>query len=324
MKVILTGAAGFIGYHVARRLLATTGVEVLGIDSVNDYYSVPLKRARLARLTPHPNFRFAELDFAQADAYAHQHLTFAPDYVIHLGAQAGVRHSITHPEDYVHSNLIGFSNVLAACRIHPPKHLLYASSSSVYGADSPLPYAEDAAADRPVSFYAATKRSNELMAYSHAHLHGLPVTGLRFFTVYGPWGRPDMTPMIFARAILRGLPVKLFNEGRNQRDFTYIDDIVDGILALLHRPTQSGSARIFNLGNNHPIEMRTFVRTLEQHLGCTAQLELLPAQAGDPPITCASLAHVQAAIGYNPKVDLAEGLKHFVNWFRDYGNLGEP
>jgi len=287
MKVLVTGAAGFIGYHLCRRLAETRRCEVLGVDNLSDYYPVPLKRARLAQLAPLEKFRFVQADFADAENYRRLHAGFAPDYVVHLVAQACVRYSGENPAAYVHSNITGFLSVLEACRARPPKHLVYASSSSVYGAGARVPFSEDQAADRPVSFYGATKRANELMAHSNSHLYGLHTTGVRFFTVYGPWGRPDMTPVIFAKAICEGRPVQLFNAGKNRRDFTHVDDIVDGLLKiLLYTPAPSptsGSAepapapaRIFNLGHHRPVEMRLFVEMLETLLGKKAPIELLP------------------------------------------------
>lgn len=321
MKVLVTGAAGFIGHHVCRRLTATRRCEVLGLDNLSNYYSVELKRARLAELADAEGFRFVQADLANADQIRALHGQFKPDYVIHLGAQAGVRYSTENPTAYVESNITGFLNVLEACRAVPPRHLLYASSSSVYGAGGRVPFSEDQAADRPVSFYGATKRANELMAHSYAHLYGLNVTGVRFFTVYGPWGRPDMTPVLFARAICEGRSLPLFNAGKNLRDFTYIDDIVDGVLKLLLYPPAVPPAppcRIFNLGHHRPVEMRLFVQMLEALLGRTAQVELLPPQPGDLVETCADLTRVQAAVGYAPRIPLEEGLRQFVTWFRTY------
>ncbi len=323
MNVLVTGAAGFIGYHVCRRLVASGKCKVLGIDNLGDYYPVELKRARLDQLAGFEDFRFVQADFADATAFAGLYNHFQPDYVIHLGAQAGVRYSVENPAAYVHSNVDGFLSVIEACRVRPPKHLVFASSSSVYGAGSTAPYSEDQPADRPVSFYGATKRSNELMAYSYAHLYGLNITGLRFFTVYGPWGRPDMTPMIFAKAICEGTPLQLFNHGRNRRDFTHVDDVATGLLKVLLQPTAPGEPkdgepryRIFNLGHHRPIEMQLFVRMLEEVLGKKAVIELLPPQPGDMVETCASLDRVSAAVGYAPKVPLEEGLRGFVEWFR--------
>ncbi len=325
MKVLVTGAAGFIGYHVSRRLAETRRCDVLGVDNLNDYYPVALKRARLEQLAPLDKFRFVQLDLAEAGAFAGVCTHFKPDYVVHLGAQAGVRYSIENPGAYVQSNLVGFANVLEACRRQSPKHLVFASSSSVYGAGARVPFREEADTGRPLSFYAATKQANEAMAYSYAHLHGLAVTGLRFFTVYGPWGRPDMTPVLFAKAICEGRPLPLFNHGNNLRDFTYVDDIVDGVLKVLLYPPAEPPAppyRIFNLGHNRPVEMRLFVQMLEQLLGRTANLELLGPQPGDMPETCADLTRIRAAVGYEPRVALEEGLGRFLSWFGEYYQLG--
>jgi len=321
MKVLVTGAAGFVGYHVARRLAGTNRCEVLGVDNLNDYYSVELKRARLAELTQLDNFRFVQADFADAVAFQGIYSHFKPDYVIHLGAQAGVRYSMENPAAYVHSNLAGFLSVLEACRRLPPKHLVFASSSSVYGAGAKVPFREDDDTDQPISFYGATKKSNELMAHSYAHLHGLMITGLRFFTVYGPWGRPDMAPTIFSQAIRAGTPIRLFNHGKSRRDFTYVDDIVDGVVkVLLYPPTPLPVPpfRIFNLGHHRPVEVLLFVRMLEQLLGQTAKIELLPPQPGDMIETCASIDRLQAAIGFTPRVSLEDGLRHFTDWFKTY------
>lgn len=331
MKVLVTGAAGFIGYHACRRLTASRRCTVLGVDNLNDYYSVDLKRARLAQLEDAKDFRFVQTDLGDAAAFAGLYAQFKPDYVVHLGAQAGVRYSSENPAVYVHSNVDGFLNVLEACRSRPPKHLVFASSSSVYGAGARVPFSEDQPADRPVSFYGATKRSNELMAHSYAHLYGLNITGLRFFTVYGPWSRPDMTPVIFAKAICEGAPLRLFNHGRNLRDFTYIDDVIDGLLKVLLYPRTpeqqaadraAGGAeapyRLYNLGHNRPVEMQLFARMLEEMLGRKAAIELLPPQPGDMVETCASLERIHAAYGYAPKVTLEEGLRRFVEWFKHY------
>ena len=321
MKVLVTGAAGFIGYHVARRLAESKRCEVLGVDTVNDYYDVALKRARLAQLAPFEDFRFLQADFADAEKFPGLVAHFKPDYVVHLGAQPGVRYSMEHPAAYTRNNLEGFATVLEACRRTPPRHLVFASSSSVYGAGAKAPFREDDNTDRPVSYYGATKKANELMAHSYAHNYGLKLTGLRFFTVYGPWGRPDMAPTLFARAICEGKPLPLFNEGRNLRDFTYVDDIVDGVVkVLLYPPVQwpSPPLRIFNLGHHRPVETLLFVRMMEELLGRNAAVELFPPQPGDMFETCADLTRIQAEIGFAPKVPLEEGLRRFVEWFREY------
>jgi UDP-glucuronate 4-epimerase len=317
----VTGAAGFIGYHVSRRLAESNRCDVLGIDNLNDYYSVDLKRARLAELEKVEHFRFLKSDFSDATALNGVFAHFKPDYVVHLGAQAGVRYSAENPAAYVQSNITGFLNVLEACRAHPPKHLVFASSSSIYGAGAKLPFSEDQITDQPISFYGATKKANELMAYSYAHLHGLMITGLRFFTVYGPWGRPDMTPIIFSKAISEGKTLKLFNHGKSLRDFTYIEDIVDGVLkVLLYPPAERPTPpyRVFNLGHHRPVEMRLFVEMLEKLLGRSAQIELLPPQPGDLPETCASIERVRAAVGFEPHTSLDDGLRNFVEWFKSY------
>ncbi len=324
MKVLVTGAAGFIGHHVARRLAESGRCEVLGVDNLDAYYDVALKRARIGELAAFPDFHFVAGDFAEAEKFSALVAQFRPDYVVHLGAQPGVRHSVENPGAYVHSNLVGFASVLEACRRTPPKHLVYASSSSVYGAGSRPPFREQDDTDQPTSFYGATKRSNEIMAHSYARAHGLNATGLRFFTAYGPWGRPDMAPTLFARAICEGRPLQLFNHGRNLRDFTYVDDIADGVVKVLLYPATASSdppCRIFNLGHNRPVEMLAFVRLLEGLLGRKAQVELLPAQAGDMVETCADLTAVHAAIGFTPKVPLEEGLPRFVAWFKSYYSL---
>jgi UDP-glucuronate 4-epimerase len=321
MKVLVTGAAGFIGFHVCQRLAQSRKATVLGLDNLNAYYSVELKRARLAELEQYEDCRFVQADFADATAFNGIYDAFKPDYVVHLGAQAGVRYSLENPAAYVHSNLVGFANVLEAVRRHPPKHLLFASSSSVYGTGARVPFREDDVTHQPLSFYAATKQANEVMGYSYSRLYGLNLTGLRFFTVYGPWGRPDMTPIIFSRAICAGEPIKLFDHGKYLRDFTYIDDVVDGVLkVLLYPPVELPTPpfRIFNLGNNRPVEMLLFVQMLETLLGKKAQVELLPPQPTEMVETCADLTKIRAAVGYEPRVPLEEGLRRFVAWFREY------
>jgi len=324
MKVLVTGAAGFIGYHVARRLAETKRCEVLGVDILSDYYDVALKRARLEQLTGLDTFRFLQADFADAEKFAGLVAHFKPGYVVHLGAQPGVRFSMEQPGAYTRNNLDGFASVLEACRRTPPKHLVFASSSSVYGANAKAPFRESDNTDQPISYYGATKKANELMAHSYAHNHGLNLTGLRFFTVYGPWGRPDMAPTLFSRAICEGTPLKLFNAGKNLRDFTYIDDIVDGVVkVLLYPPAERSNppVRIFNLGHHRPVETLLFVQMLEELLGQKATIDLLPPQPGDMFETCADLSRIQAAIGFTPKVSLEEGLKRFVTWFRGYYQL---
>ena len=321
MKVLVTGAAGVIGYHTARRLAESKRCEVLGVDILSDYYDVALKRARLEQLAPYEEFRFLQADFADAEKFAGLVAHFKPDYVVHLGAQPGVRFSMEQPAAYTRNNLEGFASVLEACRRTPPKHVVFASSSSVYGAGAKPPFREDDNTDQPISYYGATKKANEVMAHSYAHNYDLNLTGLRFFTVYGPWGRPDMAPTLFARAISDGTPLRLFNRGLNLRDFTYVDDIVDGIVKiLLYPPAQRPTppVRIFNLGHHRPVETLLFVRMLEALLEKKAEVELLPPQPGDMFETCADLTRVQAAIQFTPKVALEEGLRRFVAWFREY------
>lgn len=328
MKVLVTGAAGFIGYHVSRRLAETRKCQVLGIDSLSDYYDVDLKRARLAELAPFEDFRFLQADFTDAEKLNGLVQHFRPTYVVHLGAQPGVRHSMDNPGAYTRANLVGFANILEACRQARPKHLVFASSSSVYGAGAKAPFREDDNTDQPVSFYGATKKANELMAHSYALNHGLNATGLRFFTVYGPWGRPDMAPTLFSKAICEDRPLTLFNGGKNLRDFTYVDDVVDGIVKILLYPappaaTQPPPAafRVFNIGHHRPVETLLFVQMLERLLGRSARTELLPPQPGDMLETCADLSRIEAAIGFKPKVPLETGLARFVEWFRGYYKL---
>ena len=321
MKVLVTGAAGFIGYHMSRRLADSRKCEVIGIDNLSDYYSVALKRARIDDLCKREDFRFVQLDFADAGKLRGLWQHLRPDYVVHLGAQANVRYSVQHPEAYVQSNLVGFFNILEAARIAPPRHLVFASSSSVYGATAPTPFREEGDTSQPLSFYGATKKSNEVMAHSYAHLHNLNLTGLRFFNVYGPWGRPDTAPTLFAERIYAGEAIDLFGEGRYRRDFTYVDDIVDGaVKILLYPPSQRTHPpfRIFNLGHNRPVELRLFVDMLASVIGKPARVNLLPPQPADVPETCASLDKVGAAFGYAPKTTLEDGLRAFVAWYRDY------
>lgn len=321
MRVFVTGAAGFIGYHLCRRLAQAQQAEVLGIDSLNDYYPVELKRARLAQLEGGRGFRFMQANFADADALNRIYDEFRPDYVVHLGAQAGVRYSLQNPAAYAQSNLVGFTNVLEAVRRHPPKHTVFASSSSVYGINAQVPFHEDDITHQPLSFYAATKQANEVMAYSYARLYGLHFTGLRFFTVYGPWGRPDMAPVMFARAICSGETVKLYNRGLYRRDFTYVDDVIEGLWRVLTLPPaaeQELPFRIFNIGHNRPVEMRLFVQLLERLLGRTAKVELLPPLPTEMQETCADLTRIHAAVGYAPQVSLEDGLRRFIDWFRSY------
>ncbi|HET8745429.1 MAG TPA: NAD-dependent epimerase/dehydratase family protein [Ramlibacter sp.] len=317
--ILVTGAAGFIGMHVCQALLAR-GEQVLGLDSLNDYYDPALKQARLARLRRHAGFAFERLDIADGAGLMRLFGAHRFRRVVHLAAQAGVRHSITHPHTYAQANLVGFLNVLEGCRAQDVEHLVYASSSSVYGGNTKLPFSEDDPVDRPVSLYAATKKANELMAHSYAHLYGFPCTGLRFFTVYGPWGRPDMACWKFASAMLAGEPVPVFNHGRMLRDFTYIDDIVAGVLAVLDQPPEGAPPqRVLNIGGSQPVQLREFVATLAQTLGVNAQMQLLPMQPGDVPATCADATRIGALLGTPHRfTPLAVGLRHFVDWYRAY------
>jgi UDP-glucuronate 4-epimerase len=320
MRVLVTGAAGFIGMHVARALLAR-GVEVHGVDNFEPYYDIALKEARLATLAGAPGFSFARLDLAEADATARLFRDGAFTHVVHLAAQPGVRYSLVNPDAYVRNNVQAFVHVLEGCRHAQIAHLVYASSSSVYGAAHTLPFSEDQRVDAPVSLYAATKCANEAMAHSYAHLFGLPVSGLRFFTVYGPWGRPDMAPMLFTRAILAGEPIRVFNHGRMRRDFTYVDDIVEGVtrtLAVVPRADQGPPAMIYNIGNHEAVELTTFIDTLEGLLGRKAVRDLQPMQPGDVLATYASIDRLQAATGFAPQTPLAVGLERFVAWYRTY------
>ena len=328
MKVLLTGVAGFIGYHVALKLLAR-GDTVIGVDNLNDYYDVRLKQARLADIEAHQNaknFSFIKLDLAENAAtqqlFAHE----KPDSVIHLAAQAGVRYSLENPHAYISSNIVAFTNILEACRAIKPQHLVYASSSSVYGGNTKLPFSEADNVDHPVSLYAATKKANELMAHTYSHLYGLPTTGLRFFTVYGPWGRPDMSPFLFADAIINNKPIKVFNHGDMMRDFTYIDDIVEGVIRVLNKPaTPSASTdapcRVFNIGNNQPEQLMDFIGILESAIGKTAQKEFLPMQAGDVKATYADTSALEAWVGFKPYTPLNEGVEKFVNWYRQFYSI---
>lgn len=330
--ILVTGAAGFIGSYVSQRLLER-GDQVVGLDNLNDYYAVALKEARLAALNDQPGFRFVRA--ALEDRYAVDTLFSQTsfDAVIHLAAQAGVRYSLENPRAYLDSNLAGFLNILEGCRRQRVGHLVYASSSSVYGANRTMPFSVHHNVDHPVSLYAATKKANELMAHSYAATYGLPCTGLRFFTVYGPWGRPDMAYFSFTKAILDGQPLTVFNHGKMLRDFTYIDDIVEGVIRVLDRPAQPDPAwnglnpdpgnsfapyKIYNIGNNQPVELLRFIEVLEQCLGKKAEKQFLPMQPGDLPATCADLADLSAATGFRPSTGIEEGLSRFVAWYRAY------
>ena len=320
MNVLVTGAAGFIGMHVAARLLAD-GHAVTGVDAFDPYYDVALKEARAERLVSLPGFRLLRTDLADAAACATL-FRGGFDAVVHLAAQPGVRYSLVNPEAYVRNNLVAFGHVLEGCRQARVGHLVYASSSSVYGANHVLPFSEDQSVDRPVSLYAATKKSNELMAHSYSRLYGFPSTGLRFFTVYGPWGRPDMSPVLFTRSILAGVPIDVFNHGRMRRDFTYVDDIVEGVVRVLVCPPRAedgdAAAAVYNIGNHESVELETFIATLERLLGRRAQKRYLPMQPGDVPETFASIERLRTLTGFAPSTPLADGLAHFVAWYREY------
>ncbi len=332
MTTLVTGAAGFIGFHLCQRLLSQGG-SVVGVDSVNDYYDPRLKENRLARLMEFPSFRFVRQDLADRQATAR---LFAGEHfsrVVNLAAQAGVRHSLTHPHDYLDANITAFLNILEGCRHSGVEHLVFASSSSVYGANTHMPFSVRDNVDHPVSLYAATKKANELMAHSYAHLYGIPVTGLRFFTVYGPWGRPDMALFLFTKAILAGQPIDVFNQGNMKRDFTYVDDIITGVVHVMERvpqpdPNWSGDRpnpatsrapyRLYNIGNNQPVGLLEFVETVERALGKEARKNFLPMQPGDVVATCADVDDLIADVGFSPSTPLAEGVARFVTWYRDY------
>jgi UDP-glucuronate 4-epimerase len=334
MKVLVTGAAGFIGMHVCERLLAR-GDEVVGVDNLNDYYDVALKEARLARLTPDPRFRFFRLDIADREGIAALFATERSQRVVNLAAQAGVRYSLENPHSYVDSNVVGFVNILEGCRHNGVEHFVYASSSSIYGGNERMPYSEHDNVDHPVSLYAATKKANELMAHTYSHLFKLPTTGLRFFTVYGPWGRPDMAYFLFTRAILAGRPINVFNHGKMRRDFTYIDDITEGVVRVLDRVPQADPGfdrqtpdpatswapyRVFNIGNNQPVDLMVFIAALEQALGKTATKNFLPMQDGDVPATYADTTEIVREVGFSAGMPVDEGIRRFVDWYRSYVN----
>jgi UDP-glucuronate 4-epimerase len=327
MRVLVTGAAGFIGMHVAQALLRR-GDTVLGIDNLNDYYDPRLKHARLAQLRREPGFAFERIDIADTAAVAALFARGGFDRVVHLAAQAGVRYSVTHPHSYAQSNLVGFLNILEGCRTQNIAHLVYASSSSVYGGNRKLPFAETDPVDQPVSLYAATKKANELMAHSYSHLYGQPATGLRFFTVYGPWGRPDMAYFDFTRAILAGEPIRVFNHGRMSRDFTFIDDIVAGVVAVLDSPpaasAEGAPCRVLNIGSHAPVPLLDFIGALESALGRRATLDLQPMQPGDVPATYADVTALQTLTGSaHAATPLAQGLQAFVDWYRGYYAVAE-
>jgi UDP-glucuronate 4-epimerase len=313
MKVLVTGVAGFIGMHCAKRLLSR-GDRVVGIDNLSPYYSVALKKDRLKQLAG-KQFAFEELDISDAESLQKLFQREKPDSVLHLAAQPGVRYSLENPAAYVQSNLVGFANLLEGCRRNPPRHLVFASSSSVYGANGELPWSEAQNVDHPVSVYAATKKSNELMAHVYSHLYGIPTTGLRYFTVYGPWGRPDMSVMLFARAMMEGKPIAVFNSGDMQRDFTYVDDIVEGTLRVLDRPAPYA---IYNIGNHQPVALLAYIAALEKALGRKAKLEMKPMQPGDVKATYADTSALRRAVGFAPSTPLDQGLARFAEWFKSY------
>ncbi len=331
-KVLITGAAGFIGFHLTRRL-SSMGYQVIGIDNLNDYYDVQLKKDRLAILQEIDDFIFHQLELEDKEGVDALFADHKFDYAVNLAAQAGVRYSLENPYAYINANVTGFLNILEACRHHPVKHLVYASSSSVYGANTRMPFSTHHTIDHPVSLYAATKKSNELMAHTYAHLFNVPSTGLRFFTVYGPYGRPDMALFLFTKAILAGEPIKVFNNGEMRRDFTYVDDIVEGVARLLPHvaapnpdwdgddpDTASSYApyRIYNIGNNSPVKLLDFVEAIEESLGIKAKKDFMPLQDGDVPATYADVEDLMQAVGFKPATDLKEGVQRFVDWYRDY------
>jgi UDP-glucuronate 4-epimerase len=329
-KILVTGAAGFIGSHLVKRLLER-GDEVVGLDNLNDYYDVNLKKARLSQLETYQNFRFFKLDLANREGMAELFAREKFQRVVNLAAQAGVRYSIENPYAYVDSNLVGFANILEGCRHHGVEHLVFASSSSVYGLNTKMPFSVHHNVDHPISLYAATKKANELMAHTYAHLYGIPTTGLRFFTVYGPWGRPDMALFKFTKAILDNKPIDVYNYGKMRRDFTYIDDIIEGVVRVLDRlpkpntdwsgefpdPGSSPAGyRLYNIGNNNPVELMRFIETLEKTLGKPAKKNLLPMQAGDVQATYADVADLEREVGFKPQTSIEEGIGRFVEWYK--------
>ena len=331
-NVLVTGAAGFIGFQLSRRLL-NDGVQVTGLDNLNPYYDVQLKKNRLDKILPDDNFTFANLDLVDRDALDDLFKTNDFDVVVNLAAQAGVRYSLTNPQAYVDSNLVGFVNLLECCRHHKVKHLVFASSSSVYGANTEMPFSTHHNVDHPVSLYAATKKANELMAHTYSHLYELCCTGLRFFTVYGPWGRPDMALFLFTKAITEGKPIKVFNHGKMQRDFTYIDDIIEGVVRVMARLPEPNPAwrgdnpdpgtsyatyKVYNIGNNNPVELLEFIEEIEKALGRAAQKEFLDLQPGDVPATYADVNDLMQDVGFKPETSIATGIRRFIDWYQDY------
>lgn len=333
-RILVTGAAGFIGFHLSQRLLAKSD-EVVGLDNLNDYYDVSLKKDRLAQLQGKPNFSFHQLDLTNREGMTQLFADQNFDVVVNLAAQAGVRYSLENPHAYINSNLVGFINILEGCRHSQVKHLVFASSSSVYGANTKIPFSVHDNVDHPISLYAATKKANELMAHTYSHLYGIPTTGLRFFSVYGPWGRPDMALFIFTKAILSGQPIDVFNQGKMRRDFTYIDDIVSGVVKVIDKiptpnPGWSGNTpdpatsyvpyKLYNIGNNQPVELMYFIEVLESCLGIKAQKNMLPMQPGDVPINYADIDDLVEDVGFKPNTSIEEGIKNFVDWYRSYYN----
>jgi UDP-glucuronate 4-epimerase len=329
MKVLITGVAGFIGYYVAQRLLSD-GMQIYGVDNLNNYYDVNLKKARLSNLQSQPSFTFEFLELGDRNSVQQLFQKNTFDYVIHLAAQAGVRYSLENPWAYIDSNITGFVNVLEGCRHSPPQHLVFASSSSVYGVNTKVPFSISDNVDRPISLYAASKKANELIAHTYSHLYDLPTTGLRFFTVYGPWGRPDMAYFKFVKAIEEDKVIEIYNFGEMQRDFTYIDDIVEGVVRVMGKPPQttltSSNApyKLYNIGNNSPVALLEFIEAIERILGKTAKKHLLPMQPGDVPTTYADVDDLMQDVGFKPSTSIEEGLTQFINWYREYygGNLG--
>jgi UDP-glucuronate 4-epimerase len=332
IKVLVTGAAGFIGFHLSHRLLAR-GNEVFGLDNLNDYYDVNLKKARLAKLQDNSNFKFCQIDLADREGIAMLFAEEGFDVVANLAAQPGVRYSLKNPHAYIDSNVVGFINILEGCRHSGVKHLVFASSSSVYGANTKVPFSVHDRVDHPVSLYAATKKANELMAHTYSHLYGMPTTGLRFFTVYGPWGRPDMAPFLFTKAILAGNPIDVFNYGQMRRDFTYIDDIIEGVVRVMDKipeansifsgdasnsETSNAAYKLYNIGNNQSVELMRFIEVIENCLGMKAVKNLLPMQPGDVPVTYADVDDLARDVGFRPNTPIEVGVERFVSWYRSY------
>lgn len=337
MRVLVTGAAGFIGFHLSRRLLER-GDEVIGLDNLNDYYDPQLKEDRLAQLTPRAGFSFYRANLEDKSAVDEVFRARSPQSVVNLAAQAGVRYSLINPYAYIDSNITGFLNILEACRHNPVRHLVFASSSSVYGANTRMPFSVHDNVDHPLSLYATSKKANELMAHTYAHLYGIPVTGLRFFTVYGPWGRPDMALFIFTKAILEGQPIEVFNHGQMRRDFTFIDDIVEGVARVINSPAQPNSQwqgdapdpgtssapyRLYNIGNHQPVELTRFIEIIEQQVGRQAVVKLMPIQPGDVPQTYADIDDLQRDFSFHPQTSIEQGIQLFVEWYKAYYGSGE-